>query len=101
MNLKQKIQKTKLFADSEKIALLVKLDELSVEDKSELESVIDRYDAEYKASVTKLTDELAVGVDKLASQAKTENQKQNVGDAAASVALGLGIVSSDSQRSTP
>lgn len=46
--LKQKIAKTHLFAEYEKVEILSQLDEYSEQDKKTLEDVLDEYDIKYK-----------------------------------------------------
>lgn len=49
--LKLKIQNTKLFSSEQKIAILVRLDELSPDEKKQTENVIDDFDQSYRAKL--------------------------------------------------
>ena len=51
LKIRKKIRNTRLFSDSQKIDLLVNLEEASLEDKKKLESGIDMFDREYKISM--------------------------------------------------
>ena len=53
LKIRKKIRNTRLFSDSQKIDLLVNLEEASLEDKKKLESGIDMFDREYKISMEK------------------------------------------------
>lgn len=91
MTLKRKIQHTRLFSDTEKIELLVRLDELSAEDRRALEETIDGFDTNYAASVDALKDDVQKGFTAL-NQDVSEEEKAQMKDAVMATQLGLWLL---------
>lgn len=91
ITVKKKIQHTRLFSDTEKIELLVRLDELSGSDLLATEEAIDGFDAKYTTSVYTLTDSIDKGITSL-DHNLSEQEKAQMADAALVVKAGLGIL---------
>lgn len=53
LRIRKKIQASRLFGDTQKVDLLVQLEEASDEDKKKLEEGIDVFDREYEAAIKK------------------------------------------------
>lgn len=88
---KKKIQHTRLFSDTEKIELLVRLDKLPDSDRLALEEAIDGFDAKYTTSVHTLTDSIDKGITSL-DRELSEQEKAQIADAALVVKAGLGML---------
>jgi len=86
---KEKIQSTRLFSDAEKIALLVRWDELLEEEIQKLEKVIDVYDQRYSQLVAGLKHEVEESLGSLGP-----NDSQELEDAQTLIRAGLGTLSS-------
>lgn len=52
-DIKQKIQKTHLLNDEQKVALLVEIDDCSKEEIAKLDDVLTRFEGEYQSYLTK------------------------------------------------
>lgn len=91
MTLKRKIQHTRLFSDTEKIELLVLLDELSAEDRRALEETIDGFDAKYVSSAGALKDDVQKGLTAL-NHDLSEEEKVQMEDAVMATQLGLWLL---------
>jgi len=70
---KTQIADTRLFNDTEKIALLAHYDELSEADQKELHAVIEEFDRAYNASRAKLKERLEEAVGELLADVPADN----------------------------
>lgn len=96
MNLKQirnKIQKTRLFSDPQKVELLVRLDDASEEDQKKLESGIDVFDHEYEKRMAKRKAEMQALLGEMVEDMTDEEAKLNQ-KAIAEMVVGLGLLTS-------
>ena len=73
-NLKQKIKNTALFAPDEKIDILVAIDTFSASDITELESIVDEYDAKYRDIMQTFKTNMVSELDMMVTKAKPESK---------------------------
>lgn len=90
INLKTKIQQTRLLSDAQKIALLAQWEDLSEEEKQKLEKVINEYDQKYHQMVTKLKKEVDASLGVLENNEDT----QELQDARELIRAGLNTLAS-------
>ncbi len=94
MNLKQlrnKIQKTRLFSDPQKIDLLVKLEDASEADQQKLEAGIDVFDREYEKRMAKRKEEMQVLLGDMVEDMTDEEAKVNQ-KAIAEIVVGMSLL---------
>jgi len=94
MNLKQlrnTIQQTRLFSDTQKVELLVKLDDASEADQKKLEAGIDVFDHEYSKRMTKRKAEMQALLGEMVEDMTEEEAKLNQ-DAIAEMVVGMGLL---------
>jgi len=92
LRIRKKIQATRLFSDTQKIELLVKLAEASQEDKKKLEEGIDVFDATYGKAVEKHAQQVRSIIGHLRTELSPDEraQQEEVLDA---IDLGFDILS--------
>ncbi len=96
MNLKQlrnTIQKTRLFSDAQKVDLLVKLDDASEADQKKLEAGIDVFDHEYTKRMAKRKTEMQALLGEMVEGMTEEEAKLNQ-EAIAEIVVGMGLLTS-------
>lgn len=91
LTIRKKIQSTRLFIDTQKIELLVRLPEASEAEKRVLEEGIDTFDREYKAAVTKHTQQIRSFLGH-ATKDLTPEEKKKHQDALDEIAFGLNLL---------
>ncbi|MEK7577694.1 MAG: hypothetical protein AAB492_03730 [Patescibacteria group bacterium] len=94
MNLKQlrnTIQTTRLFSDAQKVDLLVKLDEASLEDQTKLEAGIDVFDREYEKRMAKRKEEMQALLGEMV-EGMTEEEATLNQQAIAEIVVGMGLL---------
>lgn len=89
----KKIQGTRLFSDSQKVDLLVALEEASEADKQKLEAGIDAFDREYLRSVQKHSAQIQSIIGH-AVKDMTEDERKKNQDAIDEIKLGLAFLAS-------
>lgn len=89
----KKIQKTKLFSDSQKVDIFVALEGASEADKQKLEAGIDAFDREYERSVKKHSAQIQSIIGHAVKDMSEEERKQNQ-DAIDEIKLGLAFLTS-------
>jgi len=89
----KKIRDTKLFSDSQKVDLLVALEEASEADKNKLEAGIDAFDREYARAVKKHSAQIQSIIGHAVKDMTEEERKLNQ-DAIDEIKLGLAFLAS-------
>lgn len=84
--LKQKIAKTHLFAEYEKVEILSQLDEYSEQDKKTLEGVLDEYDGKYKEVMSSFRSRMLEELDGIVKKSPTN---PNIGKATETIKQGI------------
>jgi hypothetical protein len=74
--LQTKIRATTLFSPTEKVDIILALEQMTDEKKSQLEAVIDEYDAKHKTLVTEFVDESKKDLTMLEEKAKDDEDIQ-------------------------
>lgn len=87
----KKIQETRLFSDTRKIELLVRLSDSSEAEKQALEEGIDAFDAEYKAAVEKHTQQIQSLLGHVLKDMTPEERKKSQ-DALDEINFGLALL---------
>ena len=96
MNLKllrNTIQQTRLFSDTQKVELLVKLDDASEIDQKKLEAGIEVFYREYEKRMGRRKDEMQVLLGDMVENMTNEEAKLNQ-EAIAEIVLGLRLLTS-------
>lgn len=86
--LKQKIKATNLFTPQEKIDILAEFDTISDEDKKNLETIIDEYDATYAKATQTMKAGVVEELDGIVKDAKPED-KDRIAASAEKIKSGL------------
>lgn len=89
----KKIQGTRLFSDSQKVDLLVALEEASEADKQKLEAGIDAFEREYERSVKQHSAQIQSIIGH-AVKDMTEDERKKNQDAMDEIKLGLAFLAS-------
>lgn len=88
MNLKQKIQHTRLFDEQDKIAILAAVDAYASDDKNALEGIIDEFDTKHREAISEYKKSVASVLKGIVVTATSSDQKK-FKDAAAKIQKGL------------
>jgi hypothetical protein len=89
--LKQKIRDTKLFTPQEKVEILASYDAIAEEDRVQLASIIDEYDAKHRIATGTFAQNMNEELDAIVSDAAPQ-EKLLVADAAGKIRSGLGTM---------